>query len=765
MTPLLYIFLAALALALFLLSRSHKQSRERRAIISRLETQLTESIQERAELEKSMHGLHRDRDLMRALMDNIPDQIFFKDLASRFLWISSAVVKTLGVKTPQEAIGKSDQDFFAESDAKAFRADDERVMTSGTLLVAKVESATDENRVLWMSTTKAPVFDASGKIIGLVGISRDITDRKHAEEELEHERDLLRMHVTARKHAEDLLRGVIDRAECILWSAEVLQRAEGGFVWDLKMLSPEPLRRWLGLDAAGAHELDLWRKHIPAEDMARMDQISGDALRNSLKSYQQEFRIRGIDGTVRTMSENTEITPIGPGKFNLVGVITDVTERKHVAEALKEREYLLRQVLDTNPNIILLRDGGGKIILANSALAEFYDATLDLLIGQPHETIHAAYGCDPREMAVWLEDDLDIIRTGNAKLHLAQASRSNGKKVWYRTKKLPLTMASGVKAVLVIKEDVTVLKQAEEELAKERDLLQALMDNVPDNIYFKDLQFRFIRINTYQAYHVGLSHPNEAVGKTDFDFYPEERALEFNADERFVINGLRIENKVEKQFIAGAPERWTLSSKVPFYDSDGKVQGIVGVSKDITALKKMERQLADANEQLNKLAREDALTGLLNRRMILDLAGNEWARWQRYGKTFSLLVIDADDFKSINDTFGHLVGDQALRYISSRLSESIRAVDVVGRYGGEEFVIILPETALDGAVSAAEKILQNVRKSPLHLDGNRLSITVSVGIAAVRHEDKNIDMLLHRADTALYIAKRSGKDRHAIATV
>lgn len=985
MDALCYILLAALVVAITALVRVRAKLQELRGKNAVLEKQVSESLAKQAELDHTIQTLSRDRDLIGALMENIPDQIYFKDLQSRFVRVSKGVTRTLGAKSEKDIVGKDDRAFFPESDAAAFRADDESVMASGKTLVDRIESGTVNGQMTWMSTTKAPVYDASGNVVGLVGISRDITDRKHTEEALEHERDLLRAlmdnvpdriyfkdsdgrflrvnramasdpeslvgksefdlfpkdvaeasreeerailgtgkpvidklvamngpkgqiwlsvtkvplfdkagraiglvgvsrDITARKRAEDLLHEVIDRAECILWSAQVKTRDDGTYSWDLKMLSAEPLRRWLGLDVAGAQELDLWRKHILREDMERMDRVSGHALRNGLKNYQQEFRVRGVDGSLRVMAESTEITPLGDGRFTLVGVIFDVTEQKaaltalhesearlrllveqmpailwstdenlrftsslgaglsglglkpnevvgvklqdffktsdpgftglamhrralngesvgfemkwadhifqnhieplrdsngvikgtvglaldvteryRVQEALRASEYLLRQVLDTNPNIILVRDGRGCIILANAALAEFYDTTLDRVSGRNHEQIHLESGCNAQEMAVWLEDDQDIIKTGKPKLHLARATRANGRVAWYRTKKLPLTLADGVKAVLVIKEDVSDLKQAEEELAKERDLLQALMDNVPDNIYFKDAQSRYIRINTYQAYHIGLSHPSEAAGKTDFDFYPADRAQEFYIDEREVLAGRRIVGKVEKQYTDGSPERWTLTSKVPFYGRDGKIMGVVGVSKDITDLKKMERQLANANEQLNKLAREDALTGLLNRRMILELADNEWARWQRYGKVFSLLVVDADNFKSINDKHGHLAGDQALRYIAARMSEALRAVDIIGRYGGEEFVILLPETNMDGAVFAAEKLLQNVRKSPLHVNGQKLCITVSVGIAAVRREDRNIDMLLNRADLALYNAKRNGKDQLATA--
>ena len=308
--------------------------------------------------------------------------------------------------------------------------------------------------------------------------------------------------------------------------------------------------------------------------------------------------------------------------------------------------------------------------------------------------------------------------------------------------------------------DTTARWQAMAELSRERDLLQILMDSVPDKIYFKDCESRFLRINRFEAQQLGLSDPSEAVGKTDFDFYPEEMARGFREDELAVLrSGSPLIGKVERNQPPGGSEFWVLTTKVPFRDRDGRVIGIVGISKDITDLKSMERWLAEANVQLKELARVDALTGLLNRRVILELADSEWARWRRYGGTFAVLLLDADDFKLVNDRHGHLVGDHVLQHLAMRLERGLRNVDAVGRYGGEEFMVLLPETGLDGAVVAAQKILRGIGQTPIETDGLQLSLTVSIGATASREDDTTLDGLLQRADQALYAAKSRGKNQ------
>ena len=172
----------------------------------------------------------------------------------------------------------------------------------------------------------------------------------------------------------------------------------------------------------------------------------------------------------------------------------------------------------------------------------------------------------------------------------------------------------------------------------------------------------------------------------------------------------------------------------------------------------MEEQLAAANARLIKLVKEDALTGLLNRRTVLEAAELEWARWQRSRKPFSVLLIDIDDFKKINDRFGHVTGDRALKLIADALKGTLRGLDLVGRYGGEEFIVILPETPIEGASVVAEKMLEGIRQLKLIASAQLVPLTGSIGAAAAKDVDKDIDALIHRADIAMYLAKRAGKN-------
>ena len=166
-------------------------------------------------------------------------------------------------------------------------------------------------------------------------------------------------------------------------------------------------------------------------------------------------------------------------------------------------------------------------------------------------------------------------------------------------------------------------------------------------------------------------------------------------------------------------------------------------------------------EQLDKLATIDAMTGLYNRRQFLVLAEAEWSRFQRYHRPLSMLMIDIDHFKSVNDRYGHAVGDEAIISVATASLEGKRSSDIVGRLGGEEFAILLPETDQAQATILAERLREKVAGHFLAVHKVQFKLTISIGIAAATVSMSGIDALLHAADQALYQAKADGRNRTA----
>ncbi|OQW58977.1 MAG: diguanylate cyclase [Proteobacteria bacterium SG_bin9] len=164
-------------------------------------------------------------------------------------------------------------------------------------------------------------------------------------------------------------------------------------------------------------------------------------------------------------------------------------------------------------------------------------------------------------------------------------------------------------------------------------------------------------------------------------------------------------------------------------------------------------------EQLQRLATTDVLTGVANRRQFLSAAEAEWSRFQRYHRPLSLITIDIDHFKSVNDRFGHATGDDAIRWIATACTEGQRASDIVGRLGGEEFAILLPETGAEEAVMVAERIRKTIAARMLTFHKVNFRITASFGVASATLSMSGVPVLMHASDTALYDAKKQGRDR------
>jgi diguanylate cyclase (GGDEF)-like protein len=164
--------------------------------------------------------------------------------------------------------------------------------------------------------------------------------------------------------------------------------------------------------------------------------------------------------------------------------------------------------------------------------------------------------------------------------------------------------------------------------------------------------------------------------------------------------------------------------------------------------------------ELDKLASNDSLTNILNRRMFLELSEKELARYKRYDNDFSMLIMDIDHFKNINDTYGHMEGDKVLKEFVRIISSRIRSSDIFGRIGGDEFGLLLLETSLEKVSNIAIQIRSACKAATIITDDNKeIKFTISIGLTETRKNDTNLDEIIRRADMALYKAKQAGKDK------
>jgi diguanylate cyclase (GGDEF)-like protein len=253
----------------------------------------------------------------------------------------------------------------------------------------------------------------------------------------------------------------------------------------------------------------------------------------------------------------------------------------------------------------------------------------------------------------------------------------------------------------------------------------------------------------------------------DLNKYEDKRFYIAYAQLEFLVKKYGFQDKIQVEEITKQIHLKTMNA-FPLFDIEIKEEGdyfrlvedarnaLVNLSTDfIQQVCEQEMRI----EVLSKQALRDDLTDLSNYQAFNEFIGKEFTRSKRHGHDLSLIIADVDNFKTINDTYGHLAGDQILKAVSNSLQNALRNSDTVARYGGDEFAIILPETSKIDAMAVAERLRENIAALNLEYDGRLLSATVSIGISFL-DPSKNIDKteLIKEADSALYQAKRAGKN-------
>ena len=299
--------------------------------------------------------------------------------------------------------------------------------------------------------------------------------------------------------------------------------------------------------------------------------------------------------------------------------------------------------------------------------------------------------------------------------------------------------------------DITELHEAETLLKRSEERSRLLAENAWEVIWTMDLDAKITYINPAVERMRGFT-PEEAMRQSPEEIQPPESAA-IGADyyQRLFAS---IEAGTEPPIFRGEQQYYRRDGSImtgelqviPHVDGTGKVVELIGVTRDIS-----DRKAAEA--ALHNLAVTDTLTGVWNRRQGTDLIAADLSA-RRPGQALSLLMLDIDHFKSINDTFGHQAGDHVLIEVASRVRRSLRGNDVVARWGGEEFVVMLRDCALPDALRLAEGIRSTIAEVPF---GTLGSLTVSIGAAEIR-ANENLASWLGRADQALYRAKRAGRN-------
>ncbi len=540
---------------------------------------IAEDITERKQVEKVL----ADRAFLASIVESSQDGIAGVGLDGKVVSWNHGAEEIYGYSS-EEIIGKSASQLAPPERVGEFSQLFEKVRSGEKVSGFETVRLRKGGGLVDVSLSMSAIYDAEGEITGAAVMVRDITERKKAD---------ARTHVQSAA-LESAANGIVivDRKGLIQWVNPAFTWLTGYPAEEILGKNPKVLKS--GVHGANFYE-DLWKTIADG------------------KVWHGELVNRRRDGTL--YNEEMTITPVRDTRgviTHFIAIKQDITERKRREQALWASEEQLKAILDNSTAVIYLKDFSGRYIRANRAFETRSGFEPGQIAGKTD------YDLFPKEVAdkFWANDQR-VLRERTS-LEFEESDFHDGKARTYLSVKFPLYDTEGSPyAVAGISTEITERKQAEQALAQERDLLHALMDNISDYIYFKDTDGCFVRVNKAHAQALGLSHPREAVGRTDFDFFPLEDAKNYLRDECLVlVAGQPLVGWVEKVRRADGSMGWFSSTKVPIRDGQGRITGLVGVSRDITERKRAEEALQESEERFRSFAAsaQDAI-------VLLDSAG------------------------------------------------------------------------------------------------------------------------------------------------
>jgi diguanylate cyclase (GGDEF)-like protein len=302
------------------------------------------------------------------------------------------------------------------------------------------------------------------------------------------------------------------------------------------------------------------------------------------------------------------------------------------------------------------------------------------------------------------------------------------------------------------------------------ELLRFIVDRISVGLFIVDAEMNVVLWNRFMEINSQVTG-EQIVGNNLFDAFPSlpRRWLEKKIKSVFIIKGFSFVSWEQRPYLFEFPHNRPITGGVEFMyqdlvlmpvkDENGEVEKVCVALHDVTDVGYYQNELTRANEELEKLSRIDGLTQLANRRHWEERLSEEYSRAKRYDGTVSLILFDLDKFKNINDNHGHLAGDTILKAVSSSVREVLRESDVAGRYGGEEFGIILPNTNIDGAMVVGEKLRKLVEETKVVFEGVDIPFAISGGVVELNDSHERYENLISNADEALYYSKENGRNQ------
>lgn len=508
--------------------------------------------------------LFSSRQMLQTVLDNIPQRVFWKDRNSAYVGCNRSFALDCGYNDPSEMIGKTTYETASVTLADLYRADDQQVMETGRPKLNYEELQIRPNGShAWLITSKVPLRDKDGQVIGVLGTYEDITERKRAEEALREKTDEL------------------DRFFSLSLDLLCIANVDGYFIrlnasWE-KMLG------YKLSDLEGKRFLDLVH---PDDQESTLAAIATLAAGQDLVGFVNRYRCE--DGSYRWI----EWRSVPYQNRFIYAAARDITDRKQAEEALKQQRAFLRQVIDAVPAFVCVKTINGAFALANQALAEAYGTAIETLEGHGD----SEFSPTPEEVEAFRRDDLKVI-TDQETLFIPEEriTYADGSVHWLATTKIPLIDKNGsCTQLLAVAIDITERRRAEEALRESETIFSSFLEHSPVFVFFKDKDGRSLRLSRNYEQMLGVPL-DQALGKSMDELFPSDLAKSMVADDLRILREARPVKVVEE--LNG---RIYETTKFPIL-KDGKPYLLAGFTLDVTERKRAEEALRESEEKFRSI--------------------------------------------------------------------------------------------------------------------------------------------------------------------
>ena len=726
-------------------------------------TQLKVELEER---HKTEEALKQSREMYRLLAENVSDVIWIYDvIENRTRYISPSVERLRGY-TPEEIIAGNMQSALAPDSFQyvqqsiALRLKD---FQDGhrAFYVDELEQTCKDGSTVWTEVTANFQINPENGHIEIYGVSRNINEKRQAR-------------------------------EALLASEERIRQLVGSAPYSIFGIDQDGTINFANTEASslmGYSTNELVGKNV--------DELLPDRFQEFHAAHRNEYSekpfIRQLGTGINLLAKHKDGREIPvdiklsyyhfEDSLHIIAFMQDISERKKAEERLRDSEARFRLLFETMVQGVVFQSKIGEVVLANPAAERLLGLTSHQMQGRTSmdprwKTIHE----DGSELPGQEHPAMIALRTGqevrNVVLGVFNPQINDYR--WIIVHAVP-QFKNGEQEpyqVYTTFDDVTDRKRADEALKASEIRYRLLAENISDVIWILDInkmRFRYVspsveRLRGYTVDEVLQQDLSEALTPQSFQLLQEKLPtyVQEYLDGKI---GFHI-NEVEQPCKDGSTI-WTEATTSFRFNEDTSHLEVYGVSRDITERKLNEHLLMQANKQLqnhvkkieqlrNELQEQailDPLTGLYNRRYLAEFLAHEFKRAERENIPISLLMMDVDHFKNINDSYGHKTGDKFLIAIADLLKNNSRGSDIACRYGGEEFLLVLPGTDTQAAYDRAEQFRTQCTQIYIQYETKNINITVSAGIATYPSHTEMAEDLIHKADKALYHSKQNGRNR------